>query len=262
MIRKYTRPRSACAYWSPRFGWPAVALLAAAVGLHHFGLIRTVALPYFAAVAGLCAVAALVCAAIGLAALWRDAAKGGMAALRGIFLAGLALAPLLIAGAAWFIVPPLYDIATDYSRPPQFLPGARPENALPAVAAFSPAAAAEARSAWPGLSGRRYDGSPDTVLPAVCAALKAEGWEALGQKGIPGESRTVLIGALAKSRIMGFSSDIVIRLTDEGDTSFVDMRAAARHLPRDYGMDAGFIDDFMQKLDAQMLRLPSDDNAD
>jgi len=262
MQHKYIRPRSAAAYWSPRFGWLALAVLAAAIGLHYFGFIRARDLLYFMAALALCAGAALILAGLGLRALWQSGAIGGLAALRGIGLALLALSPLLLAGGARLIFPPLYDISTDFDAPPQFPVNIRPADALPAPAAFSAQAAAESRAAWPDLSGRRYDGSPDMALPAVYAALRAEGWQVGEQQGLPGEDKYVLISAVAKSPIMGFRSDIVIRLTDEGDTSFVDMRAAARYLPCDYGLDARYIEDFMAQLDAEILSLPGDEDGD
>ncbi|EJF92872.1 hypothetical protein ME9_01487 [Bartonella taylorii 8TBB] len=53
----------------------------------------------------------------------------------------------------------------------------------------------------------------------------------------------------------------MIRLTNEGDTTFVDMRSASRYMPRDLGTNAAFIIDFMDVLDTEIasLPLPQDD---
>lgn len=262
MRRKYIRPHSGAASWSPRFGLLAAALLLVSLALHRLGFIATLNLPYFLALSAVLALIALFLAFLGLRALWTDGAAGGLASVKGIIFAAIALAPLLCAAAAWFVFPPLYEISTDFSNPPAFLPQMRPADALRPRADFSAAAAAEQLNAWPHLTGRRYDGSPDAVLKAVYAVLQANHWPVSAAAGQPGEDRYIFVGAVAKTLIMGFVSDIIIRVTDEGDTSFVDMRAAARYLRRDFGINARFAEAFFDRLDSQMLALPSDENAD
>jgi len=262
MRRKYIRPQSKAALWSLRCGRFAALLLLAALVLHRFGFMRTADLPWFAAIAAIAALLSLVLACLGLRALWQEGYKGGLSCLKGGLLAFIAAAPLLFAGVAWFIFPPLYDISTDLEHPPAFLISARPADALPVGAAFTPAAAEEQWAAWPQLSGRRYDGSPDTVLTAVKAVLKAKNWPISGEQGKVGEDNRLLVGAVAKTFVLGFVSDIIIRLSDEGDTSFVDMRSASRYLPRDYGINARFVADFMDRLDTEILSLPVDETRE
>jgi len=259
--RKYIRPQSMAALWSPRCGGLALCLLGAVIFLHHFEFISAASLPYFIAVIGSAALISLLLAAAGLIDLWRFGAKGGMASLGGLALALPVLALLLGIGAAWLIFPPLYDISTDLRNPPIFLPGQRPDNALPPRVFFTVDDAAQQSGFWPDLSGRRYEGSPDNVLRAVKAVLKAERWPINMEAGAAGESRYIYVGALAKTPIMGFSSDIIIRITDEGDTSFVDVRAAARSLLQDFGIDARESLDFLNRLDSAMLLLPDNDAA-
>ncbi|KAA6204742.1 MAG: DUF1499 domain-containing protein [Candidatus Tokpelaia sp.] len=262
MRRKYIRPQSKAALMCPRFGLFAVALLLVALVLHRFGFIQTVNLPYIMALVGISAALSLIFAFFGLRALWQEGYKGGLSCVKGGLLAFMALAPLLFIGAAWFAFPPLYDITTDFDTPPAFLAGSRPADALPVKAGFTPAAAEEQWAAWPQLSGRRYDGSPDTVLKAVYAVLKAKNWTISGEQGKAGEDSLLLVEVVAKTFVLGFVSDIIIRLSDEGDTSFVDMRSASRYLPRDYGINARFIADFMNRLDAEILSLPVDETRD
>ena len=66
----------------------------------------------------------------------------------------------------------------------------------------------------------------------------------------------------ARTFYLGFTSDIVIRLIDEGDTTFVDMRSASRYLTRDFGTNAAFITDFMDALDTEMLSTPVDQDKE
>lgn len=262
MRRKYIRPQSQAALWSPRFGLAAALLLPLTFILHRFGFILTADLPYFIAIFSFLAFISLFLAFCGLKSLWQEGAKGGLSCLKGCILALIALSPLFFALGAWFVFPPFHDISTDFEHAPEFLPNARAPDAVPIKAGFSAAEAEEQKEAWPQLSGRRYDGSPDTVLQAVYAVLKAENWPIIGQTGKAGEDSQILVQAAAKTFMLGFASDIIIRLTDEGDTSFVDMRAASRYLPYDYGINARFIDKFMSKLDSEILAAPAEDTGD
>ena len=56
-----------------------------------------------------------------------------------------------------------------------------------------------------------------------------------------------------KSLMLGFESDISIRLSEEAETTFVDMRAVSRFAPHDMGINAALISEFLSELDAQLL---------
>ncbi len=111
-------------------------------------------------------------------------------------------------------------------------------------------------SQWPEISGRRYDGSPDRIRESVLNVLAAYDWPVVAQREFKGEENALYIETIAKTFYLGFISDIVIRLTDEGDTTFVGMRSDSRYLPRDLGTNAVFIIDFMDALDTEISSLP------
>ncbi len=111
-------------------------------------------------------------------------------------------------------------------------------------------------SQWPEMSGRRYDGSPNRVRDSVLNVLAAYDWPIIAQREFKGEEHEIYIETIAKTFYLGFISDIIIRLTDEGDTTFVDMRSASRYLPRDLGSNAAFIINFMDALDTEIASLP------
>jgi len=50
-----------------------------------------------------------------------------------------------------------------------------------------------------------------------------------------------------------FPVDAVVRMTDEGDATYVDMRSASQFGQHDLGDNARRIDDFLSDLDAAML---------
>lgn len=257
MKRRYYRPRSRAAFWSPRFGWLGLLALVLVILLHRLHSIATKSLGIYALIPTIIAFIALMLAIRGLTALWQYGHKGGLAAFRGGLLALITLSPMLLAVGAWIYFPPLSEVSTDFETPPDFLPGLRPEDALPVDDDFS-TRAEEQLGHWPQLSSRRYDGSPDNILKAVLAVINNEGWTITGQKGEAGEDTELFVQATAKTLVLGFMSDIVIRLADEGDTTFVDIRAASRYLPHDFGMDARFAIAFMEALDTEVLLSPGE----
>lgn len=63
------------------------------------------------------------------------------------------------------------------------------------------------------------------------------------------------VEAVATSPVMGFESDVVIRLVEEGERTVVDMRAASRHGRHDLGANAALVQDFLAELDEALQGL-------
>jgi uncharacterized protein (DUF1499 family) len=60
------------------------------------------------------------------------------------------------------------------------------------------------------------------------------------------------IEALAHTPLLGFPVDVAVRLTDEGTSTYVDMRSASRYGRHDLGDNAARIAAFLGELDAEM----------
>ena len=73
--------------------------------------------------------------------------------------------------------------------------------------------------------------------------------------GMP--SRATFQG-VAADPVFGFRSDIVIRLIEEEETTFVDMRAALRTGDHDLGLNAWHVSRFFGALDAELLGIATD----
>ncbi|WP_099865170.1 DUF1499 domain-containing protein [Pararhizobium haloflavum] len=71
-----------------------------------------------------------------------------------------------------------------------------------------------------------------------------------------GPTRAVLQGE-ASSPLLGLKSDVVIRLIEEEETTFVDMRSVSRYGDHDLGLNAWLIQRFLRELDAQLLGVAS-----
>ena len=173
---QYERPVSHAAHWSRRVAWFSCLLFVAAVLSHRFGPLTT---PHFLVLAGFASVLALLAvllAAVGLARLWLVGARGGKAAFTALL---LALLPLGVTGAAayaYFYKPALYDVTTDTASPPPWLAEpAADQDWLPRIGIVTPRDRAVQVAAYPGLSGRRYDGALDRVYQGVRKVAAADG---------------------------------------------------------------------------------------
>ncbi|EJF81973.1 DUF1499 domain-containing protein [Bartonella doshiae] len=255
MKKQYIRLTSRAAVWSPRFGILAFFILLFSIILQRFSVIYIVDFMILMIISACCVVISLFLAVKALYDLWMCGALGGMKALKGIIYSLITSVPLILLGGLWFAYPPLHDVSTDTEKPPAFFRTIRPKNSLPLKSTLTEQAALQ-MSKWPEMSGRRYDGSPDRIRESVLNVLEAYGWPVVVQREFKGEENAFYIETIAKTFYLGFVSDIVIRLTDEGNTTFVDMRSASRYLPRDFGSNATFIIDFMNALDTEIASLP------
>ncbi|MCZ2328490.1 DUF1499 domain-containing protein [Bartonella sp. F02] len=255
MQRKYILLTSRAAVWSSHFGRLSFLILLFSIFLQRFSVLRFVDFIILMIISACCVIFSLFLAVKALYSLWVCGARGGMKALKGIIYSLITATPLVLFAGFWFFSPVIYDVSTDTRKPPSFFRTMRPHDALPLKSVLIGQEKLQT-SQWPELSGRRYDGSPDHILKSVLNVLAAYDWPVLAQRNIEGEEGRVYIETIAKTFYLGFISDIVIRLTDEGDTTFVDMRAASRHLSRDFGTNAAFIISFMNALDTEIASIP------
>ncbi|GGB07679.1 membrane protein [Brucella endophytica] len=253
---RYERRKSRSAIWALRLAVFSAVLFALSTAGHHFEAIRT---PDFTILAGLVAALALLALALalkGFVNLWRNGDKGGVRSLWGALIAICVLAPF--GGVAYqaYVTPPLYDISTDLDAPPRFHAAYPRENGMNPIDDDVSARAPLQVAAYPQVTGRRYEGSPDRVLEAVMAVLKDKGWTVTGRFGMPGEQLETTVEAVAHGLIPGLTSDVATRLTDEGDTTYVDMRSVSRYGKRDLGANARYVTDFMNALDEKLQGAP------
>jgi hypothetical protein len=311
MTVRFVRPISRSAYAARRIALAALLLFALAVIGHRFGPLRTPDMLALVLLSSAIAAAAVPLALIGLVCLWQKGAEGGIAAAKALVYAAVPLAVVATGAAAYLKQPAIYEVATDIEDPPEFL--SRPDYAQEWLARPASVSAADRRAqlaAYPGLTGRRYEGALDRVLQGVeAAALSArislrdrqneeqmapeapssqslDGAEAtLAQEGdlpviapvplprplLPGQFAPLTVGpdindgtVLApvedvllqgevRTLVLGLPFDIVIRLREDAETTSVDLRVASRYGPHDLGLSAQIAEDFLDRLDAELL---------
>lgn len=160
-------------------------LFVAAVLSHRFGPLTT---PHFLVLAGFASVMAgiaVLLAAIGFERLWHVGARGGKAAFTALLLSVL---PLGVAGAAayaYFYRPALYDVTTDtVAAPPWLSEPLADQDWLPRVGLVTARDREVQLAAYPGLSGRRYDGALDRVYQGTRKVADAYGLSITAEDGL------------------------------------------------------------------------------
>lgn len=241
---------AAWADWLARFD----LLLFLIAGLsHRYGFIATPDFFWVLALVGCLAALAGLLAAVAFRRLWLFGDRGGRLATRAALVALLVLAPFLFSGWQILRLPALNDISTDLDDPPRFTELSRLRG--PAMNTVEPISVREAEdqiAAFPDITGRRYEAAPDTVLEAATAITTARSWTAAARSENPLPAGEFSIELLATSLIFAFESEVVIRITDEGETTYVDMRSASRYGAHDLGANARRIRSFLDSLDDEV----------
>ncbi len=253
-----TRRIAGAASWLARF---TALFLLVSVAAHRFGQILTPEFFWLLATGALLAILALMLAVAALRRAWRHGETGSGRAAGALALALMMLAPYGFAGWQVWRLPALDDVTTDPLDPPQFRRLQRRAEGMNPADAISDAEARLQAEAYPGVTGRRYPAAPDMVERALANLLNARGWQVRGRReGAAGLEMT--IEATGRTAIFGFPFDIAIRITDEEDTTYVDLRSASRYGAHDLGSNAARILDFMTELDLEMARQAGLGDAD
>ena len=256
---RYQRRESRSAVWALRFGIFAFVLFVLGLVLHRLGKLETPELVFIAALCAILSALALLCAAKGLRNLWLNGDKGGIRSFWAGFLALAVLLPLCFVANRWYGSPQIYDVTTDFETPPQF-PSTVPAR-LPGMNTMSIEVRGDMlgqMSAYPDVMGRRYEAAPDRVAQGVANTIKAFGWTQISRDTPLPEQNTTRFAVTAQSLILGLKSDVVIRLLDEGETTYVDMRSLSRYGNRDMGLNAAFITEFLNALEGEVNKAPAD----
>jgi uncharacterized protein (DUF1499 family) len=254
------RRRSISATWSVRIAFLSAILFVLSGLGHRFERIETPEFLWLLAIVAGLALLALLLAFNGFTSIWRRGDRGFPSAFWGVVIALIVLAPFATTLYQALALPTIYDVSTDITDPPDlFAAGQRTERMNPLV--NDRGSRSLQSTAYPEVTGRRYDGSPDRILAAVNKVIVNNDWKIVSQKGEPGVDEEILLEVVARTWLLGFTSDVVIRLSDEGDTTYVDMRSVSRYGIHDLGENADRITAFMTALDAEVQSVQPDEET-
>lgn len=272
MAIRYDRPVSSAARFSRLLGAFSLVLALAVLIAHRFGGLATPYLVLLLIVAAGCALLAALLAAIGLRSLWVSGAEGGLAALAALIYAAFPLGIGAFAAERYLTLPDIYDVSTDPVAAPDWLSIPKADQIWLKRNLVTPEDREKQISAYPELSGRRYEGALDRVLEAVRKVAKQSGFTIVKSSGTgeadggledrPANSASgddavtdapglipvptprpydddvaklirgangVTLQATTRTLILGLRFDMLIRLREEAETTFVDIRVASRY---------------------------------
>lgn len=183
MTIRYDRPVSHAAFLARRLGFFALVVLVAVLLAHRFGPLTT---PDTLALSGLSVAAAALAvplAVIGLVRLWQVGAVGGVAAGRALLYSAPTLALTLYGLYLYETRPAIYDVSTDTVDAPNWLkPPSAAQQWFPREP-VTPQMREEQVLAYPGLTGRRYEGALDRVYEAVTKVADLNGFDIVQSRG-------------------------------------------------------------------------------
>jgi hypothetical protein len=248
-------PMSQLALWSSRLGWFALAVAALSVIILRSGLLEIVpALTTFAA-ALVCAGLAILLAFAAFVAIWRQGLAGLGRAVLGLVLGLLLLAYPGYLGTRAIKLPRISDIVTDPANVPRFdtLARLRPRGSSDYP---GPRAADLQRAAYPDVMPLQLELPPRTVYDLAYAIVSKRKWHIVDARAPTGTRREGTIEAVARTFIMGFRDDVVIRISPLGPGSRVDMRSASRYGLHDFGANAARVRALLDELDEAAANAP------
>jgi uncharacterized protein (DUF1499 family) len=237
-------PPSRLAIWARRIAGFSLCVALLAIVIARSGLLEIVpVLATFAASLIMAAIAILLALA-SLIGIWRHGIEGLGAALTAILIGAVLLAYPSYLGVRASRLPEIADITTDPIDPPRYetIGRLRARDANP-IAYAGLYAAQQQKAAYPDIAPLETDASPQTAYDAAMEAIAKRRWQVIntrppqaGQSGQP--ARDGYIEAVARTLIMGFRDDVVVRIRADGDGARVDVRSSSRYGRHDFGTNA------------------------
>ena len=248
-------PVSRLAAWSGRIALFALAVAALSIVIVRSGLLEIEpALATFAAALIFAALAVLL-SFLGFIVIWRQGLSGLGSAILGLILGLLLLAYPGYLGYRASKLPAIHDITTDPDNPPRFdvLARLRPRGSND----YPGGAVAQAqRSAYPDIAPLQESVPPKMVYDVALALVTKRKWHVVDTRPPAAGRREAVIEAVARTPIMGFRDDVVIRVSAVGAGARVDMRSASRYGLHDFGANAARIRSLLEDIDDGLSSAP------
>lgn len=248
--RFYEEPTSRLAAWSRRFAVFSLPVMLLAILIVRSDLLDlTPALATFGG-ALLLALVAILLALGAFVVIWTDGLKGLGQAVLGLFIGSAMLAYPAYFAVIGYRLPALTDITTDFVDPPKFetIARLRPRTGNPIIYAGLHAAQLQ-RSAYPDIEPVVVAATPQEAYEGAITLVNKRKWRLIALHPPEAGRRDGVIEAVARTPIMGFRDDVVVRVRADEGGARVDMRSASRYGRGDFGTNAGRIRKFMNDID-------------
>jgi uncharacterized protein (DUF1499 family) len=252
VARRYihTEATSKLAIWSRRIAAFAFVASFLAVIIVRSGLLEIQ--PALATFAGALAIAglALLVAFAAFVVIWMEGLGGMGAALSAMAIALALLAYPAYLGLKAYRLPWIYDISTDAIDAPRYeaLARLRPRDANPVTYAGL-YAAEQQRTAFPDIGPLGTNATTPAAYDIALAVINKRRWRVVDARAPQAGRREGHIEAVARTPIMGFRDDIVVRVRSEPDGSRIDVRSSSRYGTFDFGTNAARVRLLMQDIE-------------
>jgi hypothetical protein len=266
MLRRHIleQPVSRLAIWARR-----IALFSLAATLIAVIIVRSGALDIVPALSTLAGALVLACVAILLAfaagiVIWRQGLGGGRHAAAAVFIGLALIAYPLYLGVKAYRLPAIYDVTTDPIDPPQFdaIARLRPRDANPIVYAGLYTAELQ-HAAYSDIEPDDTTATPQEAYNAAMKVITKRKWRVVDarppQAPLPrlidarapqnGGARDGIIEAVARTPILGFRDDVVVRVRATTDGARIDVRSASRYGRNDLGTNAARVRRLIDDID-------------
>ena len=145
-------------------------------------------------------------------------------------------------------VPPIHDITTDVTNPPEFVAIAPLREGAPNPVSYEGGDVTKQQlEAYPEIKTQLLPQSINEVYIAAERAIDALGWERVTEGALPNT-----LEATDTTTWFGFKDDVVVRLTAQNDDTLVDVRSKSRVGKSDLGKNAQRINAFLLELRNQL----------
>lgn len=273
MVRRriVEEPVSRLAIWSRRVAF--FSLVTSFIGVI---IVRSGALDVVPAVSTLAGAMALAIVAILLAfgagiMIWRDGLGGLREAVTAVLIGLALIAYPAYLGMRAYQLPSIYDVTTDPIDPPQFdvIARLRPRDANPV--AYQGLYAAELQHvAYSDIEAEQTTATPQEAFDAAMKVITKRRWRVVNARppaqGLPATRVSSprapqdfaaldgVIEAVARSLILGFREDVVVRIRATNDGTRIDARSASRYGRSDFGSNAVRVRNLMSDIDDILSR--------
>ncbi len=245
------------ARWSSRIALFAAGLVVITLILHRlFSFPTPVALNLFVVAFGGAAIAILL--AVGaIARIWRKGRSGAWAAAGGVIISGAVLLWPLAHLPTFRALPRINDITTDWVSPPRFtqLVRARGDGANRLTYAGE-AVARQQIAAYPDIRPLVVDRSVEEIYDVVLETIRGRrglGWKVMAEEPpMLRPAKPGIIEATERTLVLGFTDDIVIRVSGDEKNSRIDIRSVSRYGQHDLGANASRVRRFTRELQARI----------
>src|ERR1700749_2701636 len=242
-------PRSLLAVWAGRLAIFAIPVVLLAIVIARAGSFDVQpALVTFGAGLAL-AVLAILLAIAALVVIWIDGRSGAGSAFAAFAIILLLLAYPAYLGTKAYRLPSINDITTDPNDPPRLDAAQRLRTRAANSTAYpGPAVYQKQTAAYPDVAPLSLDVPPQVAYDTAYSVVTKRKWAIVDARP-PQANREGIIQAVARTPIMGFRDDVVLRIRPAGAGSRIDARSASRYGFHDLGANATRLISLLSDID-------------